>query len=100
MQIVIGMLCDETGDPVSTEVFLGNTKDTATFASQVEKTTERFGCKRVTFVDDRGMIKSTQIEILPEGYNYITAILLRGNDTITKALQSVLICYIILLWII
>jgi len=84
MQIVIGMLCDETGDPVSTEVFFGNTKDTATFASQVEKTTGRFGCKRVTFVGDRGMIKSTQIEILPEGYNYITAITKPQITTLIK----------------
>ena len=86
MQIVIGMLCDETGDPLSTEVFFGNTKDTATFGSQVEKATKRFGCKRVTFVGDRGMIKSTQIENIPEGCNYITAItkpqinkLIKGN---------------------
>ena len=74
MQIVIGMLCDETGDPLSTEVFFGNTQDTATFASQLEKTSERFGCKRVTFVGDRGMIKSTQIKLIPEECNYITAI--------------------------
>ena len=73
-QIVIGMLCDETGDPLSTEVFFGNTQDTATFASQLEKTSERFGCKRVTFVGDRGMIKSTQIKLIPEECNYITAI--------------------------
>lgn len=84
MQIVIGMLCDETGDPVSTEVFLGNTKDTATFASQVRKATERFGCKRVTFVGDRGMIKSKQIETLPEGYTYITAITKPQITTLIK----------------
>jgi hypothetical protein len=27
-QIVIGLLCDEAGEPVSTEVFRGNTEDT------------------------------------------------------------------------
>jgi len=73
-QIVIGLLCDEFGDPVSTEVFAGNIQDTKTFASQVRKVTERFGCKRVTLVGDRGMIKSPQIENLPEGFHYITAI--------------------------
>jgi len=52
-QIVIGLLCDEFGDPVSTEVFAGNTQDTQTFASQVRKAAERFGCERVTFVGDR-----------------------------------------------
>jgi len=73
-QIVIGMLCDEFGDPVSTEVFAGNTQDPKTFYPQVKKVAERFGCKGVTFVGDRGMIKSTQIDNLPEGFHYITAI--------------------------
>ncbi|MCP4271962.1 MAG: IS1634 family transposase, partial [Gammaproteobacteria bacterium] len=73
-QIVIGLLCDEFGEPVSTEVFTGNTQDTQTFASQVKKASERFGCERVTFVGDRGMIKIPQIKKLPKGFHYITAI--------------------------
>ena len=73
-QIVIGMLCDDSGEPVSTEVFRGNTQDPKTFGSQVRKVAERFGCKEVTMVGDRGMIKTMQIECLPEGFHYITAI--------------------------
>jgi transposase len=73
-QIVIGLLCDEFGEPVSTEVFSGNTQDPQTFASQVKKVAERFGCERVTFVGDRGMIKIPQIRNLPKGFHYITAI--------------------------
>ena len=74
-QIVIGLLCDQEGAPVSTEVFTGNTADLSTFESQVKKAAERFGCRRVTFVGDRGMIKSGQIEDLSRaGFHYITAI--------------------------
>ena len=73
-QIVIGLLCDERGEPVSTEVFAGNTRDTETFDSQVAKALERFGCHRVTLVGDRGMIKTPQIQNLPQGFHYITAI--------------------------
>jgi hypothetical protein len=74
-QIVIGLLCDEQGEPVSTEVFTGNTNDLETFASQIRKASEQFGCERVTFVGDRGMIKSGQIEDLKNaGFHYITAI--------------------------
>jgi hypothetical protein len=74
-QIVIGLLCDEQGEPVSTEVFRGNTQDPQTFAAQVQKASERFGCERVTFVGDRGMIKSGQVEELARvGFHYITAI--------------------------
>jgi len=73
-QIVVGLLCDENGDPVSTEVFSGNTQDPQSFAIQVQKVAKRFGCEQVTFVGDRGMIKSAQIEGLPKGFYYITAI--------------------------
>jgi hypothetical protein len=74
-QIVIGLLCDELGEPVSTEVVTGNTSDLDTFASQVCKARDRFGCERVTFVGDRGMIKSAQIDDLERaGFHYITAI--------------------------
>lgn len=85
-QIVIGLLCDEHGEPVSTEVFQGNTQDPATFASQVNKAGERFGCERVTFVGDRGMIKSGQIRDLAQaGFHYITAITKPQIQTLLKA---------------
>ncbi len=74
-QIVIGLLCDQSGEPVSVEVFEGNTADLSTFESQVRKAADRFGCQRVTFVGDRGMIKSGQIKDLSSaGFHYITAI--------------------------
>jgi len=73
-QIVIGLICDQKGVPLSVEVFPGNTQDMTTFASQVEKVANRFGCERATLVGDRGMIKSAQIAGLPEGFSFITAI--------------------------
>jgi Transposase DDE domain len=75
MQIVIGLLCDEDGHPVSIEVFPGNTHDPHTVAAQVAKLKARFGVQEITFVGDRGMIKSQQIEDLAkQGFHYITAI--------------------------
>src|SRR5215471_4494129 len=74
-QIVIGLLCDEDGHPVSIEVFPGNTADPHTFAAQLEKVKSRFGVHAITFVGDRGMIKGQQIEDLAtQGFHYITAI--------------------------
>ena len=76
-QIVIGLLCEESGWPVSVEVFAGNTSDTSTFTSQVRKVADRFGGGAVTFVGDRGMIKGPQIDALQteDGeFHYITAI--------------------------
>jgi len=75
LQIVIGLLCDEEGHPVSIEVFPGNTQDPQTLAAQVAKLKGRFGVQEITFVGDRGMIKSQQIEDLAQqGFHYITAI--------------------------
>lgn len=77
-QIVIGLLCDEEGRPLSIEVFVGDTQDTKTFGSQVKKVADRFGGGEVTFVGDRGMIKGPQIEDLKSyeknQFHYITAI--------------------------
>ena len=74
-QIVIGLLCDEEGWPLSIEVFAGNTQDPATVAEQIKKVASRFGGGDVTFVGDRGMIKSDQVEdVLEHGFHYITAI--------------------------
>lgn len=85
-QIVIGLLCDDYGTPVSTEVFRGNTQDTKTFAAQVKKASERFGCQRVTFVGDRGMIRSGQVEELSRvGFHYITAITKPQIDALLAA---------------
>jgi transposase len=75
-QVVVGLLCDEAGEPVSVEVFPGNTSDLKTFAHQIAKVAGQFGCRRVTLVGDRGMIKSAQIEQLREreDFYYITSL--------------------------
>ena len=74
-QIVIGLLADADGRPLSIEVFKGNTSDVKTFSSQVNKAAARFRAEQVTFVGDRGMIKAPQrAEITAAGFHYITAI--------------------------
>lgn len=74
-QIVIGLLCDAAGRALCIEVFAGNTPDTRTFASQIEKVAARFGAASVSFVGDRGMIKGPQMaELAAHGFHYITAI--------------------------
>src|SRR5216683_4324840 len=75
LQMVIGLLCDEDGHPVSIEVFPGNTQDPQTVAAQVEKLKARFGVHAIPFVGDRGMIKGQHIEDLAQqGLHDITAI--------------------------
>ena len=74
-QIVYGLLTDEQGEPLGIEVFRGNTSDTNTVSAQIKKIKEQFGCENITFVGDKGMIKSAQMEALSEEkFNYITTI--------------------------
>jgi hypothetical protein len=74
-QIVIGLLCDRDGTPLAIEVFAGNTLDPKTLGRQIAKVAAQFGGGQVTFVGDRGMIKSPQIaELAQAGFHYITAI--------------------------
>lgn len=83
-QIVIGLLCNGEGKPLSIEVFTGNTTDTKTFGAQVRKVADRFGGGEVTLVGDRGMIRNKQVEDLPEGFHYITAITKPQIETLLK----------------
>src|SRR5580700_7494866 len=85
-QIVIGLLCDADGRPLSIELFAGNTSDVKTFSSQLRKAAARFGAERVTFVGDRGMIKTPQrAELDAADLHYITAITKAQIDALIAA---------------
>lgn len=76
--IVIGLLCQDDGDPISIEAFRGNTQDTQTFESQLIKLKDRFGCDSVTIISDRGIIREKQKKLLEQfGFHYITALPMR-----------------------
>jgi transposase len=85
-QIVLGLLCDPSGTPLSIEVFAGNLADPKTVAAQIEKVVSHFGGGEVTFVGDRGMLKGPQIEQLAKaGFHYITAITKPQMEALLKA---------------
>src|SRR5690242_15650425 len=86
MQIVIGLLCNQSGTPLSIEVFAGNISDPKTVASQIKKVVSQFGGGEVTFVGDRGMLKGAQLEqLIQEGFHYITAITKPQIEVLLKA---------------
>lgn len=74
-QIVYGLLTDAHGDPVSVQVYVGNTADPSTVADQVNKLRDRFGAKDVVLVGDRGMLRGPARDLLgAQGYRYVTAL--------------------------
>jgi hypothetical protein len=74
-QIVYGLLTDAGGEPVSVQVYTGNTADPSTVADQVDKLRERFGAADVVLVGDRGMLRGPARELLgAKGFRYVTAL--------------------------
>ena len=75
---MIGLLTTEEGEPLSVEVFEGNTSDPRTVNRQVDKLIQRFGIDEVFFVGDRGMIKTQGKAYISEqsenNFKYITAL--------------------------
>ena len=74
-QVVVGLLTDSQGEPVSIQVYRGNTNDPKTFGQQVQLVKKELGCQGVTLVGDRGMIKSEQKAAAQQaGFHFITAL--------------------------
>ncbi len=75
MQVVVGLLTDSRGEPISTQVYRGNTSDLKTFGSQIRKVKNELGCEGVTLVGDRGMIRADQKAAAQKGeLHFITAL--------------------------
>jgi transposase len=55
-QIVIGLITNDEGCPVSIEVFPGNTKDESTVEGKVRELRQTYGIGKMILVGDRGMI--------------------------------------------
>ena len=56
-QIVIGLMTDPEGCPVSVDVFRGNTADISTIGAQVTKLQQTFDLQHVVLVGDRGILR-------------------------------------------
>ena len=74
-QLVAGLLTDGDGEPISIQLYRGNTGDPPTFLDAVEKLKVRFGAQEVALVGDRGMIKRLGKAALGEAqFRYVTAL--------------------------
>ena len=74
LQIVIGLLTADDGEPLAVRVFEGNTADPSTVAEQLRVLKDQFKIEDVVMVGDRGMIKAKgKTALEKEGWHYITA---------------------------
>lgn len=79
-QMVMGMVLDNEGRPVCSEMWPGNTADVKSLLPIVERLRTRFNIGTVCVVSDRGMISNDTIEELErtEGVDYILGVRMRN----------------------
>jgi transposase len=76
LQILVGLLCNREGIPVSVQVFQGNAAETGTLSEQIQKVRDRFNLRHIVFVADRGILRSVRLknDLEPLGLDWITAL--------------------------
>ena len=85
-QVCIGLLADDNGLPYASEVFPGNTRDSTTVSSQINKMKTRFNCEKAVFVGDRGMMTLANKEQLKKsGLDFILAL---TNREVLKLVEA------------
>src|SRR5271168_4089360 len=63
-QMVLGVVIDETGRPICSEMWPGNTADVTTLIPVVTRLRERFLLNRVCVIADRGMVSAKTVATL------------------------------------
>jgi transposase len=74
-QVVVGLVVNREGFPITHEIFAGNTQDRATLSTMLDRLAERIGLKEgATVVLDRGMAFDENIaELKARKLNYVVA---------------------------
>ena len=71
-QMILGVVIDQDGRPICTEMWPGNTADVTVLVPVIDRLRSRFGITRVCVVADRGMISTATIAALEErGLEYV-----------------------------
>jgi hypothetical protein len=65
-QMIVGLVMDQDGRPLCSELWPGNTADVTTLLPVVDRLRARFGVGRICVVADRGMISAATIAALEE----------------------------------
>ena len=79
-QMVVGVVLDQDGTPVCSELWPGNTADVKSLAAVVERLKTRFRIGTVCIVADRGMISAeTVAEIEKREWRYILGVRMRSS---------------------
>ena len=79
-QMVVGVILDNLGHPICSEMWPGNTTDVKTLVPIVERLQRQFSVGNVCIVADRGMISEETIqEIRKRNWQYILGVRMRNS---------------------
>ncbi len=77
-QVVVGVILDNEGNPICSEIIPGNTTDVTTLIPVAQRLKSRFGIERICVVADRGMISDETIQQLEKlNWEYILGVRMR-----------------------
>src|ERR1022692_695324 len=79
-QMLVGMVLDQKGNPVCSELWPGNTADVKSLVPLVDRLRTRLGIGSVCIVADRGMISAaTLAEVEKRDWKYILGVRMRSS---------------------
>jgi len=88
-QMVVGIVLDNEGRPVCSELWPGNTADVKALVPVVERLKKKFAIHNICIVADRGMIsKDTMKEIEALEWKYILGVRMRRCNEVKKDVLS------------
>ncbi len=78
--MIVGVIVDQHGRPVCSEMWPGNTADVTTLVPVIDRLRGRFAIGHVCVVADRGMISADTIAALEQrGLEYILGVRVRSS---------------------
>jgi Transposase DDE domain len=84
-QMIVGIIIDQAGRPVCSEMWPGDTADVTTLIPVIDRLRRRFGISRVCVVADRGMISAETIVALEQhGLEYILGVRERSSKEVRE----------------
>lgn len=87
VQVVMGLLIDNQGIPISYELFPGNTNDFKTLEPVMKHLKQEYGIKKIIVAADRGLNSKQNLAFLKSmGYEYVMAYKIRSSAQDVKEL--------------
>jgi hypothetical protein len=84
-QMILGIIMDQDGRPVCSEMWPGNTADVTTLLPVIDRLRQRFAIGRICVVADRGMISNATIAGLEERkLEYILGVRERSSKEVSE----------------